>query len=148
MGTFLDMLGPQYLVMHLMQVNIWDYFNKRKSVLLARSNKTLEDQFLQMDQEVSTTLPKIFSFCELISTFQWSFLEWVVVFLAISNAMENMESLFFQYSASFFVITSFVVFLFVLLCFQINFSRYFWMCQMMEVLILDLVQTLGTISLW
>ncbi|KAK4797362.1 hypothetical protein SAY86_029688 [Trapa natans] len=38
--------------LELEKVNIWDYFNKQKSVLLARSNKTLEDELLQMDQEI------------------------------------------------------------------------------------------------
>ncbi|KAK4795653.1 hypothetical protein SAY86_027979 [Trapa natans] len=48
--------------LELEKVNIWDYFNKQKSVLLARSNKTLEDEFLQMDQEVLLDVPDDGSF--------------------------------------------------------------------------------------
>lgn len=34
------------------KVNIWDYFNKKKTALLDRSNKTLEEENLQMDQHI------------------------------------------------------------------------------------------------
>ncbi|KAF7850092.1 hypothetical protein BT93_L5877 [Corymbia citriodora subsp. variegata] len=34
------------------KVNIWDYFNKHKTALLNRSNKTLEEESLQMDQDI------------------------------------------------------------------------------------------------
>ncbi|XP_030454010.2 ubiquitin carboxyl-terminal hydrolase 9-like [Syzygium oleosum] len=34
------------------KVNIWDYFNKQKTLLLDRPNKTLEEESLQMDQDI------------------------------------------------------------------------------------------------
>ncbi|KAL3742844.1 hypothetical protein ACJRO7_018193 [Eucalyptus globulus] len=34
------------------KVHIWDYFNEHKAALLHRSNKTLEEESLQMDQDI------------------------------------------------------------------------------------------------
>lgn len=39
-----------------LQIRIWDYFNKKKHVLLTDFNQTLEEAQIQMDQDVSIIL--------------------------------------------------------------------------------------------